>query len=188
MLCRRENFCFCFGEIILALQAHQFSSLKHRPLKTLLAPGMQHLSICPSDWPVCMSRTLWGQSNKLTYTHTLCHITLRLWYCSSGGAVTQVGAAALVWDFKCRGNCQTWCHGNWEAGCGSRCKTGRRGDRGGCFIRASVLQKDVNTLLAAGILSQSQSCLPLSVPIPDITAILKTETESITSWISLCNY
>lgn len=144
-----------------------------------------------SCWPVWMYRTLWGQSDKLSRTHTHTHIIphyFQLRHCPSSGAVAQAGAAALVRDLECRGNRQALRHGNRETWCCSFCKTDRCGDGVGRFIWATVLEQDVDTLLASSTASQSQRTLPLTVPIPNITAILKWIWKMIRNWIRIYNY
>lgn len=140
---------------------------------------MQHLATRSSvllflSW---VYGTLWRQSDRpiptyISHTHTLYHSIFRLWHCSSRRAVTQAGAAALVRDLECRGNCQ--------AGRGGRCET----DSDGRFIWASVLEQHVDTLLTPSAAGQNQRRLPLSVPISNVTAILMEKTKRI----RLCNY
>lgn len=80
---------------------------------------------------------------------------------SSGSAVSQAGAAALVRELQ-RG--------------GDR-KAGRRGPRetkrGGRLVGASVLEQDVDAFLTSCATGQSQRRLPLSVPMTDVAAILR---------------
>lgn len=189
-----------FKQIACGCVIHSLHSwYTHRHLlEPHLALRVQHLATCPSVPLACVDAQ-WHYEGKVTNSHTqtytlthsdaqaLCHTTFRLWHCSSGGAVTQACAAALVRDLECRGNRQAWCHGNREAGCGCRCETDCRGNGWGRLVRASVLEQDVDTLLAASAVSQSQRCLALSIPIPNIAAILQAGKEKKAKWIRLCN-
>lgn len=162
------------------------------PIKPHLTSGVQYLATCSSVPLACVTVQDTMRAKRQADTHTLHHTTFQLWHCSSGGAVTQAGAAAaaLVRDLECRGNCQARRHGNWETGGRSRCKTDCCCNWGGWFIWASILDQDVDTLLAASTASQSQRRLPLSIPIPNITAILKLMRGrgDKKDWIRLCNY
>lgn len=134
-----------------------------------ISPALPLLSVRDSE-------TAKRQARPLANTHT--HAIFRLRHRSSGRAVTQAGAAALVRDLECRGNGQ--------AGWGGRCET----DRGGRLIRAAVLEQDVGALLTPSIAGQDQRRLPLSVPVSNITAILmecqkrKKGSDSAFSWLS----
>lgn len=110
------------------------------------------------------------------HTLTLKHATLQLWHSSSGCAVAQAGAAALLCDSDRRGNGQARRHGRGEAGCHGRRETDRRAEGRDRLVWAAVLQQDVDALLASSVLSQSQRCLALSVPMAHVTAVLQTET------------
>lgn len=103
---------------------------------------------------------------------------MQLRHSSSGCAVAQVAAAALLCDFDRRGNCQARRHGSGEAGRHGRREADRGAEGGGRLAGAAVLQQDVDALLAPGALSQSQRRLTLSVPMPHVTAVLQAQTET----------
>lgn len=88
---------------------------------------------------------------------------LRLGHGSSGSAVSQAGAAALVRELQ-RG--------------GDR-KARRRGpgqtQRGGRLVWAPVLEQDVHAFLAPCAVGQGQRRLALGVPTSNIAAILRRQ-------------
>lgn len=78
----------------------------------------------------------------------------RLRHRSSGGAVGQAGAAALVRELQ-RGR-----------------RGPRKAERAGWLVGAPVLEQDVDAFLTGRAVGQSQRRLALSVPVSNIAAIL----------------
>lgn len=108
---------------------------------------------------VCPAGSIWRSQAPRDF--------FKLRHRSSGSAVSQAGAAALVRELQCGGGR----------------KAGRRGPRktkrGGRLIRASVLEQDVHAFLTPCAASQSQRRLPLSVPISNIAAILRRQKQKV---------